>query len=628
MALYIVICNERHRMKTGDCACTAPHGRSETYRYDRQGRLSAHTDRNGSTEYIHSNIDGSPVYRRAEDRKGRNPVIRQYAYYENGRLREALGGGTSYRYTYTRAGRLHTKTDRKGRRLLHYEYDTAGNVTKLTDPWGKDTAYTYDALGRISGITDGAGTMLAQYQYDGAGRVNRLRQGNGVETRYGYGDDGALSELTAVMPDGKVLLNLSYAYDGNGNCIEKSGPGRADRYAYDSRNRLTEASYDGRWERYTYDHAGNRLSKETAAGCERYTYNALNQLTSLTKPDGAQTLYAYDSRGNLLQERGGRNRSYAYDALGRLIEADTENAVCRYHYDGEGMRYRSERDGVPSYCFYDRGSLLWEGSHPGSGIRYTRGVDTVCSEQGEGNRHHHVRDELGSALFLLDEAHNITKACRYDAFGNLLEESGQAPNRLLYTGQEYDRETGQYYLRARYYSPETGRFTQEDTYRGDGLNLYAYCANNPVKYVDPTGHGIELYGVNKENTMYEGDGPGAWEKTNESMSAASKDYQKFVTGADEGMVYRVNGVKFDGYKDGMLIEAKGDYSNFVNKKTGEFFDWFSGKESLISQANRQMIAAGGTGIQWYFNDSTSMEAVKSLFSGQVYGIDFILKPMN
>ena len=509
------------------------HGRSETYRYDRQGRLSAHTDRNGSTEYIHSNIDGSPVYRRAEDRKGRNPVIRQYAYYENGRLREALGGGTSYRYTYTRAGRLQTKTDRKGRRLLHYEYDAAGNVTKLTDPWGKDTAYTYDALGRISGITDGSGTMLAQYQYDGAGRVNCLRQGNGVETRYGYGDDGTLSELTAVMPDGKALLNLSYAYDGNGNCIRKG----KDRYAYDSRNRLTEASYDGRWERYTYDHAGNRLSKETESGCERYTYNALNQLTSLTKPDGAQTLYAYDSQGNLLEERGGRNRSYAYDALGRLIETDTENAVCRYHYDGEGMRYRSEKDGVPSYCFYDRGSLLWEGSHPGSGIRYTRGLDTVCSEQGEGNRHHHVRDELGSALFLLDEERNITKACRYDAFGNLLSESGQAPNRLLYTGQQYDRETGQYYLRARYYNPETGRFTQEDTYRGDGLNLYAYCANNPVKYVDPTGHEKKLYGVDPNQPGAEGeignfdDGLGDldWSNTNRKGQTSLDHIQKHGT---------------------------------------------------------------------------------------------------
>lgn len=46
----------------------------------------------------------------------------------------------------------------------------------------------------------------------------------------------------------------------------------------------------------------------------------------------------------------------------------------------------------------------------------------------------------------------------------------------------------QYYLRDRYYNPVVGRFLQEDTYRGDGLNLYAYCANNPVVYYDPSGH--------------------------------------------------------------------------------------------------------------------------------------------
>jgi len=52
----------------------------------------------------------------------------------------------------------------------------------------------------------------------------------------------------------------------------------------------------------------------------------------------------------------------------------------------------------------------------------------------------------------------------------------------MYTGQQYDQEMGQYYLRARYYNPVEGRFTQEDVYRGDGLNLYAYCKNNPVTY--------------------------------------------------------------------------------------------------------------------------------------------------
>ena len=56
--------------------------------------------------------------------------------------------------------------------------------------------------------------------------------------------------------------------------------------------------------------------------------------------------------------------------------------------------------------------------------------------------------------------------------------------------------TGQYYLRARYYNPVIARFTQEDTYYGDGLNLYTYCQNNPILNHDPTGHGT------KENSPY------------------------------------------------------------------------------------------------------------------------------
>lgn len=56
--------------------------------------------------------------------------------------------------------------------------------------------------------------------------------------------------------------------------------------------------------------------------------------------------------------------------------------------------------------------------------------------------------------------------------------------------------TGQYYLRSRYYNPVIARFTQEDTYYGDGLNLYIYCQNNPILNHDPTGHGT------KENSPY------------------------------------------------------------------------------------------------------------------------------
>lgn len=89
------------------------------------------------------------------------------------------------------------------------------------------------------------------------------------------------------------------------------------------------------------------------------------------------------------------------------------------------------------------------------------------------------------------------------------------------------------------------------------------------------------------------------------------------------MVYEVEGVKFDGYKDIVLIEAKEDYSEFVDKSTGEFYDWLSWQDSLINQANRQLNAANGMKMEWYFNDSTLLDAVKSIFNGQIDSINLI-----
>ena len=96
--------------------------------------------------------------------------------------------------------------------------------------------------------------------------------------------------------------------------------------------------------------------------------------------------------------------------------------------------------------------------------------------------------KTGDIEYITGKDGKIENAYTYDAFGNITNSTELVRNRYTYNGEQYDQVTQQYYLRARYYNPRVGRFTQEDVYRGDGLNLYAYCGNNPVMYVDPSGY--------------------------------------------------------------------------------------------------------------------------------------------
>ena len=133
--------------------------------------------------------------------------------------------------------------------------------------------------------------------------------------------------------------------------------------------------------------------------------------------------------------------------------------------------------------------------------------------------YHYVSDEQGSVSHIIRgedkesgvseqgrEQDRILNQYEYDAFGNTISCKEQVENRFRYQGEQYDPITRQYYLRARYYNPVIGRFIQEDTYYGDGLNLYEYCRNNTITYKDPTGHNIcatqrDLYHKYREEGM-------------------------------------------------------------------------------------------------------------------------------
>ena len=217
-------------------------------------------------------------------------------------MKEAVGGGITYCYAYTESGLLKNKAV-SGNTLLEYAYDRNRNLTSLADSAGNVVYYSYDMLNRLKRVSGGREDMLEDYDYTGAGQIRNLRYGNGVETEYSYQEDGELSSLVTLTEQGQVLLNFDYVYDGNGNCVRKSGEKYQNEYGYDRMNRLVSAMQDGREEKYVYDLAGNRLRKESAQGTETYHYNAKNQLTHLQS--GGDTLrYIYDRQGNLLEEHG------------------------------------------------------------------------------------------------------------------------------------------------------------------------------------------------------------------------------------------------------------------------------------------------------------------------------------
>ena len=122
----------------------------------------------------------------------------------------------------------------------------------------------------------------------------------------------------------------------------------------------------------------------------------------------------------------------------------------------------------------------------------------ICGLRGNDKYWYHM-DSRGSITNVLDNEGSVVKSYEYDAYGNT-QESGSFENIFAYTGAVVDEETGLYYMNARYYEPVTGRFTSQDSFRGEGeafWHLYLYCDSDPVNFTDPTGHAKKYI---RENT--------------------------------------------------------------------------------------------------------------------------------
>ncbi|MDD3186522.1 MAG: DUF4474 domain-containing protein [Anaerostipes sp.] len=229
---------------------------------------------------------------------------------------------------------------------------------------------------------------------------------------------------------------------------------------------------------YSYDKNGNEISQTSTKTGEtlKRTYDAKNQLSTVSKEkDGQSTLVQsndYNGDGQRIQKtEGGNTTNYYY-----------QDGVVSSTTDGSGTQTSQNLIGL-------------EGNVIGT-ERYTSDTTSYYS---------YNKDIQGSTTSLIKEDGTADATYTYTDFGETrIQGDNTAGNEVCYTGGVYDSTTGLYYLNARYYNPEDGRFLTEDTYRGestepDTQNLYAYCNGNPVNYVDSSGHKFFGYWSSKQH---------------------------------------------------------------------------------------------------------------------------------
>ena len=496
---------------------TDPLGNITGYSYDAKGNLITRTDAKGQTISYSYDANNRLLRKSYPDN-----TEETYSYDAKGNLLTAANKNISYSFTYDTAGRMLTSSDNNGNTIT-YAYDAAGRKNSTVYPDASTLTYGYDSTGRLASISDQGNSF--NFSYTTLGQRSKLSYPNGITTSYSYDSAGNLTGLSHKSSRGKTIASYSYTVDKVGNRLSKSDQHKTYTYGYDAVYRLILAQLNRRaTEQYSYDPVGNRLT-----GPERgtdYTYGPGNELL-----EKEHIGFTFDNNGNLIAKgehirdhgnRGnrwghhGKGWVYTYDFDNRLIKAEkkqgNESTTVSFSYDPFGRRiekrveksnrhghngHGNNEDGAITRYVYDGQSIIQEtttkGAHRATrpeSITYIHGpnIDEPLSIETDKKTHYYHADGLGSITALTDRHGNAVQSYEYDSFGNLEQHGEHIRQPFTYTAREWDRETGLYYYRARYYDPMEGRFISRDPigFKG-GVNLYSYVFNNVINYTDPSG---------------------------------------------------------------------------------------------------------------------------------------------
>ncbi len=420
-------------------------------------------------------------------------------------------------------------------------------VRQLTFTYNSDKWLT-QIKAMVSNGTSLEEHIVREYVYHNDGKVKEIKDyydyvtgsTNYLSKRYDYDvfDRTSKMNYTKSSDLAKVVESYEYTYDKNSNILSEklyrnydSGSvakvNETREYTYDELGRLINTKITDHLQAtskisntsYTYDKVGNRIKMVVNDTTTEYTYNKLNQLlSSISKKKDSTTgvetivssiVYTYDANGNQIQEVDSVTKektTQQYDVNNRLVKLEKKNESTilltqTNDYNGDGQRISKTENNITTNYFYQDGVVVY--TTDGYGIPTSFNVigqsdNIIATKRYTGtdvdNYYLYCKDIKGSTTSLIDQTGQAVLGYSYDDFGKTMVTGESAiHNEVCYTGGIYDASTKLYYLNARYYNPANGSFLTQDTYRGtydapETLHLYAYCANNPIAYVDPSGH--------------------------------------------------------------------------------------------------------------------------------------------
>ena len=461
---------------------------SKSYEYDNMGRILRAVTNDLTTYYAYDDLG-----RKIEEIEGKNGYSTFKGFFYEGvsqYAREELIGQynlllySSKTYEYDGEMRV-VKVKESGNETASYTYDANGNKKSETLANGVVSTYDYNNANRIVKLVNKKGnSTISSYEYsyylDGSDACKKTTENGIIETtEYEY--DGLKRLTNEEVKKGNTTDTYSYEYDDYGN--------RSKMTATGSENYVTEYSYNNAQGKYTA-----LLQKEvkTVEGEE----NALD-LNSNVK----QTVYIYDANGNQITKTAeGKTETNTYDGLNQLIGFTDGETTASYKYNASGLRYEKTVNGETINHVWDGNQQIVADVIDNQFYEadcYIRGTNLVAKYNywnGKKTEYtYYTQNAHGDVVNLTDKEGKVTKSYRYDAFGVEKNIDENDTNAFRYCGEYYDKETATVYLRARYYNPNTGRFISRDSYVGRrtdplSLNLYTYCANNPVYFFDPSGY--------------------------------------------------------------------------------------------------------------------------------------------